>query len=280
MMSLSSGRWREWNARCNRKSLVSVIDVMIAKLAFCLAIPAAAGAQDAAEIIRKAVDQYEKNDRALRNYTWKSRAVARELDGKGAVKKTHTTLGETMYIGGQQYTHRLEYDGKPLAADVEKRGHEALDRAARDAEKMTPEERKAREDESYRRHSSRDPMSHVPKAYNLTIVGEPEVNGRATWEIHAIPRKEYRGQYASLFHNIEGTLWIDKEDYAWVRFDADTTDTISFGFFLARIAKGTRIFVERTRVNQEVWAPRMFSLKASARLGPMRSVNTEREVSF
>lgn len=210
---------------------------MIAKLAFFLAIPSIAAAQDPAAIIRKAVDQYEKNDRALRNYTWKSREVERELDGKGAVKETHTTLSEIMYIGGQQYNHRLERDGKPLPADVEKRRQEALDRAARDAEKLTPEQRKAREDENYRKHSSRDPMSHVPEAYNLTIVGEPELNGRATWQIHAAPRKEYRGQYASLFHNIEGTLWIDKEDYAWVRFDADTMDTISFGFFLAGLQK-------------------------------------------
>ena len=185
-----------------------------------------------------------------------------------------------MYIGGRRFTHPLEKDGKPLPAGEEKRAQETLDRAAQDAEKLTPEQRKAREDENYRKHSARDPMSHVPEAYNLTIIGEPEVNGRATWQIHATPRKDYRGQYASLFHNIEGTLWIDKEDYAWVRFDADTTDTISFGFFLARIAKGTRIFVERTRVNEEVWAPRTFSLKASGRFGLLKSINAEQEVSY
>jgi len=245
-----------------------------------LAIPATAVAQDAAAIIRKAVDEYEKNDRALRNYTYRSLATDHELDGKGNVKATHTSLEEILYIGGRRFTHPLEKDGKPLPAGEEKRAQEALDHAAQEAEKLTPEQRKAREDESYRKHSSRDPMSHVPEAYDLTIVGEPEVNGRASWQIHATPKKEYRGQYASLFHNIEGTLWIDKEDYAWVRFDADTTDTISFGWFIARLAKGTRIFVERTRVNEEVWAPYKLSLRASARMALLKSLNTEEEITF
>jgi hypothetical protein len=255
---------------------------MIAKLTLVLAIclwPAAVLAQDASAIVRRAVDQYAKNDETLRNYTYKALNVERELDGRGKVKATHTTLEEIMYIGGRRWTNPLEKDGKPLPEAELKRNTERLDRAVKEAEQLTPEQRREREHEA-RRRSTRETMGHVPEAYDLTIVAEPEIAGRPAWQIHAVPRRDYKGAYASLFRNLEGTLWIDKEDGAWVRFEADTTDTISFGFFLARIARGTRISVERSRLNQEVWAPKTLSLKASARLALLKSVNAEQDITY
>ena len=247
-------------------------------LTLCLT-PCAAWQPDAAAIVRRAVDQYAKNDETLRNYTYKAFHIERELDGKGAVKTTHTTLDEIMYIGGRRFTNPLEKDGKPLPEAERKRNAEKLDRAVQEAAKLTPEERKAREAET-RRRSTRETMGHVPEAYTLTIVAEPQLNGRPTWQVRAVPRRDYKGPYAAVFRNLEGTLWIDKEDSAWVRFEADTTDTISFGFFLAQIGRGTRISVERSRVNQEVWAPKTLSLKASARLALVKSVHAEAEINY
>jgi hypothetical protein len=234
---------------------------MIAKalLLAMAGIPVAARAQDAAEIIRKAVEQYDRNQQALQNYTYKIHNVTRELDGKGNVKATHTTLSEIMYIDGKRWTHPLEEDGKPLPEAAQRR---------------------ARKEENVRERASNNPMRYVPIAYDLKIIGQPEVNGRPAWEIHATPRKDYKGPHANVFRNVEGTLWIDRKEGAWVRFEADTSDTISFGWFLARVAKGTWISVERMRVNDEVWAPLVLKLKGRARLALVRSIDQEQESDY
>lgn len=57
-------------------------------------------------------------------------------------------------------------------------------------------------------------------------------------------------------------------------------DTVSWGLFLARFHKGSRISIELTRVNDEVWLPKSVSLKLSARLALVKSFNVSENVSY
>jgi hypothetical protein len=240
---------------------------------------AAAHAQTAEAIVRKAVAQYGHNQDVLSNYTYQALSVTKELDGGGQVKATHSTLEDVTYVGGRMHRRRLEKDGKPLPEEEARRERESLDRAVREAEKLSPEERKAREQEG-KKQRARQSMSHVPDACEMAIVGEPEVNGRPAWQIHLTPKRDYHGPDAAVLRHMEGDLWIDKQDFAWVRLEADALDTISFGFFLARIAKGTRVSMERMRLNDEVWALRELKLKGSARLVLVKSFNEEADITF
>jgi hypothetical protein len=65
-----------------------------------------------------------------------------------------------------------------------------------------------------------------------------------------------------------------------VRVDAETIDTITFGGFLARINKGTRIHVEYTYVNGEVWLPKRETFTASARLLLLKGFHQEGDSTF
>jgi hypothetical protein len=255
---------------------------MIAKLlifSLAAALPARALAEDAASIVRKAVDQYTRNEETLRNYTWKSLAVEREFDAKGNVKATHSRLNEVLYIGGQRKVRLLEKDGKPLPEGEAKREQEKLDRAAREAANLSPEQRKAREAENTKQRE-RESMRHVPDVYDMAMVREQNVNGRPTWEIHLTPRRDYKGPDAFVYRNIEATVWIDKQDSSWVRMEADARDTIVYGLFIARLAKGMHISMERSRVNDEVWALKSLSMKGSARLALVKNVNADVKVTF
>ncbi len=75
-------------------------------------------------------------------------------------------------------------------------------------------------------------------------------------------------------------MWIDKHDYNWVKAEAETTDTISFGLFLARVHKGSHFSFEQTRLNNEVWLMRRFYLNASARLVLLKNEAVEQEDTF
>jgi hypothetical protein len=75
-------------------------------------------------------------------------------------------------------------------------------------------------------------------------------------------------------------LWIDKQDSSWIRLEADARDTIVYGLFIARLAKGMHISMERSRVNDEVWALRDLSMKGSARVALVKNFRADVKVSF
>ncbi|MGA7218550.1 MAG: hypothetical protein WBX38_09555, partial [Candidatus Sulfotelmatobacter sp.] len=64
------------------------------------------------------------------------------------------------------------------------------------------------------------------------------------------------------------------------KLEAEAIDTVSFGWFLARIHKGTRLVFEQTRVNEEVWLPQHLTFKFDARIAVFKSYNEEDEETF
>ena len=66
---------------------------------------------------------------------------------------------------------------------------------------------------------------------------------------------------------LRGRMWIDKTTYQWARVEAETTDTISWGLFLARLNSGAHMSFEQTEVNSELWLPKRLLLTGSGRIG-------------
>jgi len=77
-----------------------------------------------------------------------------------------------------------------------------------------------------------------------------------------------------------GRVWIDKDDLQLAKMDVETLDTVSVGFVLARIHKGTRFSLEQTRVNDEVWLPKQINYKFNARLGLVKGFNIDGEQTY
>jgi hypothetical protein len=57
-------------------------------------------------------------------------------------------------------------------------------------------------------------------------------------------------------------------------------DTVSFGWVVARIHKGTRFVYEQTRVNDEVWLPGHLNFKFNARIALFKGYNEEAEQTY
>jgi hypothetical protein len=52
------------------------------------------------------------------------------------------------------------------------------------------------------------------------------------------------------------------------------------GFVLARIHKGTRVLIELTRVNDEVWLPKLVQLHFDARVALFKSYDEDVEQTY
>ena len=238
-------------------------------------------AQDPRELVARAVSADDHSDRLARDYTYKVRNEITEHDGDGKAGSVRSTLDEVLYIGGKRYFRSLEKDGKPIPASEQRKDQVQLDRAVSDVNRMTEAERYRRLQEAEQeRAKRRAEFKDVPDAFHFKLMGEVLLEGRAAYEIEATPRADYNGKHSNILRNIQGTVWIDKQDFNWIKFDGEVLNPIYLGWFLARIGKGAHISYDMTRVNDDLWVPKQLSLTVSARFALVKKINVEQKVTF
>ena len=242
-------------------------------------------AEDARALVARAVATDDHSYRLALHYTYKIHDEIQELNAAGGVKSVHSTLDEVLYIGGKRYFRPLEKDDKAIPEKEARKEQAKLDRAAAEASRLSEAEHARRiEDEERDIAKRRARFRDVPDAFDYRLIGDAVIAGRSAWEISARPRAGYHGAMRGILRNVEGTLWIDKQDCSWVKFEADVLNPFSLGWFLARVAEGTHLSYALMPVGtpgkDEFWVPKNISLKASARLALVRKVNVEQRITF
>ena len=224
-----------------------------------------------------------ENDKRQRDYTYIERHVEHKLDGKDQVKSTEAKTYEVMELYGEQVMRLIEKDDKPLsekeAAKEEERIRKLTDKRKNESE---DERRKREEKEEKDRGQGRKFVREVADAYNFRLVGIEQVDGRDAWVIDGEPRPGYEPHMkdAKFLPKFHGRVWIDKNDLQWMKLDVECIDTVSLGWVLARIHRGTRVVIEQTRVNDEVWLPRHVAFKFNARVALFKGYNVDGEQSY
>jgi hypothetical protein len=114
------------------------------------------------------------------------------------------------------------------------------------------------------------------------VVGEETVNGADTWVIEATPRKDFHPTqpHADVLAKIKGKIWIEKKEYNWVKAEAESIDTITWGMFLVRIHKGSRFSFQQVHLNDEVWLLQRLYINGGARLALLKNEGIEQEDTF
>ena len=201
------------------------------------------------------------------------KSVEKVIDSDGRVKSSSSKTADIFFIHGDRYRRLIERDGKPLSAEEEKKEREKFEKrlARRGRESDTERDKRVSERETRRKHR-REFLNELPDAYTFQLLPSETIDGRAVWVLDANPRPDYRARTteAKVFAKFRGKLWIDKADYEWVKIDVDSIDTVSFGFFIARLAKGAHMTVEQTRLNDEVWLPKRVNIRYDARLALLK----------
>jgi hypothetical protein len=251
------------------------------RLLLPLALGFALWAQDPKEIVGKALARDERNYELRNSYTYEKATVVRTRDKDGSVKKTESKVEEVIHIDGTEVERLVEKDGKALDAKQEAEQRKKVDKEVEKIKKESPSERAKRRGETEKDlREEREARREVLDAYDFTLLGSEERDGRLTWKIAGKPKAGWKGKgrLANQIKAVEGRIWVDQATYEWVRMELDSTDTISYGWFFLRLQPGAKIQVEQTRVNDEVWLPRRVDIHADARLiGKMVRVDIEQE---
>ena len=240
-------------------------------------------AQDARAIVAKSVELDQSNWQRMKDYTWIAQQTDRDLDSSGQVKSQKTEQWETVVIYGEPHHRMLARDGKPLSAPDQRKEQEKLDQAVAKRERETPEQRAHREAEfEKQREKDREFLREVPDLFDFKLLGDEKIGGRDVWVISATPKPGAQPKHgdAKPLLKIQAKVWIDKAEYQWVRLEAETTATISFGLFIARLSPGAKLEFEQTRVNDEVWLPKREVVRGAARLGLVKKLAGEEETTW
>ncbi len=235
------------------------------------------------QLFRIVADKDIENDKRLRDYTYIERDEEHKLDGQGQSKSTKSETYEVMELYGEQAQRLIAKDDKALstkdAAKEEEKIQKIIDKRKNESEDAR---RKREQKEEKEREEGRQFVHEIADAYNFHLVTTESLGGRDAWVIDAEPRPGYEPhmKYAKFLPKFRGRVWIDKEETQWAKMDVECIDTVSLGLFLARFHKGSRIVVEQTRINDEVWLPKHVNVKVDVRLALLKNFNVEEEQTF
>ena len=234
-------------------------------------------------LLLRAQDKDLQNDKQQRDYTYIERQEEHKLDARGNVAKTEIRTSEVLEIYGEQVEKLISKDDKPLSPREAEKEDEKIQKIIDKRKNESEGDRRKRlEKEEKAREEDRKFVLEVADAFNFRLVGSELVEGRDTWVLDAEPRPgfEPKRREAKMLTKFHGRVWIDKAEAQWVKLDITAIDTITFGLFLARIHKGTRVVVDMTKVNEEVWLPKYVEFRLDARVALLKNYREDIEQTF
>ncbi|MBZ5652287.1 MAG: hypothetical protein LAO18_17595 [Acidobacteriia bacterium] len=234
-------------------------------------------------LIRQVADKDIENDKKQNDYTYIQREEAHKLEGKGKVKSSESKTLEIMVLYGEQVQRLIAKDDKPLSEKDTAREEERIRKLTDKRKNETEDQRRKRaEQEAKNREDARKFVGEVADAYNFRLVGMENLDGRETYVIDAQPRPDFQPdlKQAQILPKFRFRAWIDQAESQWVKLDAECIDTVSVGWFLARIHKGSRLLIDQTRVNDEVWLPRHVAVRVDVRVALLKNFSLEADVTY
>ena len=246
-------------------------------------VPATLTQAQIRELVRQTADNDMQNDKKQGDYTYVERDEEKRLDGQGKVKSTETKTYDVMEIYGEQVQKLIAKDDKPLSEKDANKEDDKIQKLIDKRRRESPEDRNKRlEKEEKDREDERKFVREVADAYNFEFDGIESINGRENYVIEGDPIPGYQPHMkeARVLPKLRFRVWIDKDEKEWKKLDIQFIDTASWGVFVLRIHKGTRLVIEQMRVNDEVWLPQHVAVTADFRLALLKNFDLALDDTF
>jgi hypothetical protein len=226
---------------------------------------------DARQIMRQSVLATERSWQARGQYIYMEHDDDRRLDSLGQVKSENVSLTRMTLVNGVRLEQLMERNGQIPSAEEQKKIDQDFEKLKHETPaEQTERLRKDQENRSF--------LRDIVEAFDFRLIGEEAVDGRPAYVLQATPHPGYhaRGKYGRIFNKVEGMLWVDKQDFGWIKVDGQVTQSFSMGLFVARVQRGSHIILDQTCVGDAVWVPKRLEVRASARILFLKSLDIDR----
>jgi len=230
-----------------------------------------------AEIIRRSV----ANTRADWNMAPDYNFTERDVVTGNAQSSTKTYL--VMMIDGSPYDKLIAANGRQLApalaAEEERKLQEEI---AQRAHETRSEKRKRIAEYIRGRRQDDDLLQEMIKAIDFQLTGEDTVDGRRCFVLEGSPKPGYRPKTrdTKVLKGMRGEMWIDEQQYQWVKVQAKVFRPVAFGLFIAHVEPGTEFTLEQQPVQGTLWLPSHFSMHVKARVLRFWSHNSNDDETY
>jgi hypothetical protein len=234
-----------------------------------------ASVQDARQIVGQSVAATDRSWQARNHYMYMERDQDRRLDSLGQVKSENVDVTRMIIVNGARFEQLMEHNGQLPSAKEQKKSDDDLDKLKHE----TPEEQAAR---LRKDQENRSFLRDLLEAFDFQLIGEEVVDGRPAYVLQATPHPGYQahGKFGKMFSKVEGKLWVDKQDFGWIKVDGQVTQSFSMGLFVARVQRGSHIVLEQTCVGDGVWVPKRLEVRASARILFLKNLDMDRILTY
>ena len=230
---------------------------------------------DARQIVGQSLVAAERSWQARNEYVYIERDEDRRLDSLGQVQSENIDVTRMTLVNGIRFEQLMEHNGQIPSAESQKK----LDQDFEKLKHETPEEQATR---LRKDQENRSFLRDLLEAFDFRLIGDEIVTGRPTYVLEATPHPGYHstGKYGKLFSRVQGKLWVDKQDFGWVKVDGEVTQAFSMGLFVARVQRGSHIILEQTCLGDAVWVPKRLEVRASARILFLKSLELDRILTY
>ena len=174
---------------------------------------------------------------------------------------------------GQTYKRLIAVNDAPLDPQLLRQRDEARQKVLTDRASLrpheTPAERARRERaEAAARQRQQDVVDDVFRVYDIALVGRDTLDGRRMIVATLTPRARVptRSQIGKYFPKFRGRAWVSEDDYQVAKAELEATDDILMGWgILGRVHQGSRLTIDRRKINEEVWLPARMSFEVAGR---------------
>lgn len=184
-------------------------------------------------------------------------------------QKTGRETYEVLMILGSPYYRLVEINGSQLSAERQREEQRKLQETVARRESESIEERAKRVSQYEKdRHRDHVLMDQLTKAFDFTLTGEQKIAGYDVYALRATPKPGYRPPNIEthVLTGMEGTLWIDRKTFQWVKVVAEVIHPVSIEGFLAQVQPGTRFELEKRPVGNGIWLPSHFAMTSRSRI--------------
>jgi hypothetical protein len=230
---------------------------------------------EARQIVSPSVAATERSWQARDHYTYTERDEDRRLTSQGQVKSENVDVNRMIVVNGARFEQLMERNGQLPSAKEQKKSDDDLNKLRHE----TPDEQTAR---LRKDQDNRAFLRDVVEAFDFRLIDEEIVGGRPAYVLQATPHPGYHahGKYSKMFSRVEGKLWIDKQDFGWIKVDGEVTQSFTMGLFVARVERGSHIILEQTCVGDAVWVPKRLEIRATARILFLKNLDIDRILTY
>jgi hypothetical protein len=237
--------------------------------------PDRSSAPDARQIMKASIVATQWDWNARIRYTYIERDENRRRDLAGRIKSEDVDVSRMILVNGVPFEELVERNGRPLSSEQKRKQKGEFDKLKRETLEQRAERLRKQEEENT------SIVQEVPRAFDFQIVGEEAVNGRPAYVLQATPHPGYhaQGKYGNMFSKV-GKLWVDKQDFGWIKADGQVIQPFSMGLFLVRLLRGSHITMEQKRVDDGIWMPERIEVRAAARIFFVKSLVIDRVLTY